>query len=410
MLKYLTFLSLFLIAILSQAQDTLVLKSKNADFIHSISIKTNTPILATSPKGAGSFTEILSKKGNKYFFEKEHNSVWLRFEAENNCMLSFDIQPFEKICDYDFVLFKLDDKNDSLKLINNKKNPIRSNIARNNTSLFSKTGLSENADSSYVAYGIGDSYSKSIPVEKGEKYVLVIDNVYGGGTGFSLRFSYTDCKQRIENVPQLNVVVLNKENLKPIEAQLTLVKLSSASLTIDTLFEKTASSLYYPLSKKTNYAIIAQSKGYFSRKVEFQTDSTTNLKSIRIVLDSVYLGKRLTIENLYFNPGTAEILRKSFPTLRELLQTMKDNPQLNIEIQGHVNDPYSGSVRNASERNQSLSESRAKAVFDYLAKRGIQKERMTYKGFGNSQMRFPNAITEQEMEENRRVEIEIIAY
>jgi outer membrane protein OmpA-like peptidoglycan-associated protein len=88
---------------------------------------------------------------------------------------------------------------------------------------------------------------------------------------------------------------------------------------------------------------------------------------------------------------------------------MRKYPDLKIEIQGHIccalqgEDGYDHGLKN----NQ-LSLNRAKVVYLFLVRNGIDKNRMTYKGFGASRKRFPEEKTKQEQELNRRVEIKII--
>ena len=78
--------------------------------------------------------------------------------------------------------------------------------------------------------------------------------------------------------------------------------------------------------------------------------------------------------------------------------------KVKIEIQGHVNGPN----RRNSKALQDLSEDRAEAVFNYLTKRGIAKERMTFVGYGNTQMIHPEPKYSHESEKNRRVEVKIL--
>jgi flagellar motor protein MotB len=58
--------------------------------------------------------------------------------------------------------------------------------------------------------------------------------------------------------------------------------------------------------------------------------------------------------------------------------------------------------------NYTLSINRAKAVYDFLIRSGIDKSRMTYKGFGSANKRFPDEKNAEEENLNRRVEIMIV--
>lgn len=112
-------------------------------------------------------------------------------------------------------------------------------------------------------------------------------------------------------------------------------------------------------------------------------------------------GEKLKLDNLNFQLNTFAITNDSRPKMYELLEVMKRNPQMKIQIQGHIccmqND------------KQDLSTKRAKAIARFLEINEIDKDRVTYKGFGVTEPLF--AIPEKSEEEraaNRRVEIEII--
>ena len=76
-------------------------------------------------------------------------------------------------------------------------------------------------------------------------------------------------------------------------------------------------------------------------------------------------------------------------------------PTMRIEIRGHTDN-----VGNDAE-NQTLSQRRAKAVYDFLIQNGIEATRLTYKGFGKTQPIDTND-TEQGRANNRRTEFVIL--
>jgi len=139
------------------------------------------------------------------------------------------------------------------------------------------------------------------------------------------------------------------------------------------------------------------------------TIQNPNGSSTELVFDVAFMekltvakaGEKLKLDNLNFQLNTFAITNDSRPKMYELLEVMKRNPQMKIQIQGHIccmqND------------KQDLSTKRAKAIAKFLEINGIEDERVTYKGFGVTQPLF--AIpekTEQERASNRRVEIEIV--
>lgn len=137
---------------------------------------------------------------------------------------------------------------------------------------------------------------------------------------------------------------------------------------------------------------------YFSDKTDEQSVSEKFDKEMH----TAKVGEKISLRNLNFNGGTAVFKSHSYPILKELLETMRSNPNLKIEIQGHI-------CCYTESNDHDVSGKRALAVYNYLVKSGIDKKRLKYKSFGGSQPIY--AIPEQNEEEreiNRRVEILIL--
>ena len=76
---------------------------------------------------------------------------------------------------------------------------------------------------------------------------------------------------------------------------------------------------------------------------------------------------------------------------------LKNNVDLQIEIQGHTDDVGS------DDDNQALSMDRAFSVMEYLLNSGILKERVSFKGYGESMPKFSN-FTDEGRSKNRRTD------
>lgn len=117
------------------------------------------------------------------------------------------------------------------------------------------------------------------------------------------------------------------------------------------------------------------------------------------------IGTTVKIENINFYLNQKKFMNDSFPILNELLVVMQKQPNLVIEVQGHVccnpNEDDKISVK--------LSHSRAKVIKQFLVDNGINKNRISYKGYGSSQpiYKIPEK-TYLEAIANRRVEIMIL--
>jgi len=111
-------------------------------------------------------------------------------------------------------------------------------------------------------------------------------------------------------------------------------------------------------------------------------------------------GSNYEIENLLFDPSSFELTKKSQITLEGFARYLINNPTIQIEIQGHTDDLGDDKV------NLSLSESRCKSVQVFLSSKGIEINRLTVKGLGESKPKFPNS-SDLNRAKNRRTEFKI---
>ena len=130
----------------------------------------------------------------------------------------------------------------------------------------------------------------------------------------------------------------------------------------------------------------------------------------KIDITNVEEDEVIRLDNIFFLPGSHKIREESTETLFDLYIVMKDHPGLKINIEGHIccltNTTHDGYDYDAQEYR--LSENRARAVYEYLVAKGIDKGRMTYEGFGISKpLKWPErSLYDENM--NRRVEIRIV--
>lgn len=120
-------------------------------------------------------------------------------------------------------------------------------------------------------------------------------------------------------------------------------------------------------------------------------------------------GENIVLKNINFYSGSHEFLPAAGRALEDLTDAMQKIPTLEIEIQGHVccQDDKTDAMDNATGE-LSLSVNRAKAVFDYLIQKGINKSRISYKGLAHQYPLILTEMTEENRITNRRVEIKII--
>ena len=110
----------------------------------------------------------------------------------------------------------------------------------------------------------------------------------------------------------------------------------------------------------------------------------------------------ITRKKVHFATGTAKLRPDALQILDAVVEVLQDNPKITrLQIAGHTDN------RGRATRNLALSQSRAEAVRDYLVSRGISASRLSAMGYGSRQPKVPN-LTPFNRARNRRVEFRII--
>jgi outer membrane protein OmpA-like peptidoglycan-associated protein len=122
------------------------------------------------------------------------------------------------------------------------------------------------------------------------------------------------------------------------------------------------------------------------------------------VIDVVIVEKvNKAAENIFFATGSYKLLPKSFKSLKEVVQILKDNPSYKIDVDGYTD------ITGNEEKNQILSENRANSVKQYLVGNGIDESRITSEGHGINDPIADNK-TVAGRAKNRRVEMKLRNY
>jgi outer membrane protein OmpA-like peptidoglycan-associated protein len=116
------------------------------------------------------------------------------------------------------------------------------------------------------------------------------------------------------------------------------------------------------------------------------------------VSESLRQRGRATLGAVHFATGKSEITSDSEAALADLAKTLKDNPSWNIRVEGYTDN------KGNADANRKLSEDRANAVLNWLADHGIERSRLTAKGYGPARPVGSNS-TDSGRENNRRVEV-----
>jgi outer membrane protein OmpA-like peptidoglycan-associated protein len=152
-----------------------------------------------------------------------------------------------------------------------------------------------------------------------------------------------------------------------------------------------------------DYAFNVNRKGYlfFSENFPLSQKTADSTYHIDIPLQPIEANAVLVLRNVFFDVNKFELKPESQVELTSVVQLMKDNPALKIQVNGHTDN-----VGKASD-NLLLSKNRAQSVMNFLVSKGIDAKRLTFKGFGDTEPVADNN-TESGRAKNRRTELKVM--
>jgi len=164
----------------------------------------------------------------------------------------------------------------------------------------------------------------------------------------------------------------------------------------------------FVLTPGKNYNITYQAADhlFYSENIEIPKQSNYYELNKTIAMKPIVVGSKITLNNIFFDFDKSTLRPLSDVELKNLVQLMKSNPNLKVEISGHTDS------KGDDAYNQKLSEERAQAVVNRLISSGISADRMLAKGYGKTMPVSANKKANgkdnpQGRQENRRVELKI---
>ena len=380
---------------------------ENGDCTGAIAITDSVFVQPHAVRGFGNKLEIKENPSDhKQWLEREHNTTWYRFRAPVATTLTFDIIPDDIEDDIDFLVFPGAIPGICDKIVSKQVAPVRSNISRNDKSMGSMCGLSKDATEDFVRSGAGSSYSRAMEVQAGELFYLVVDYQNRPRAGYTIRFHYDPPpppepveEERVKAMQKLFIEVTDAKTGKPLVADLTI-----DGMVFDKVVDARGKDRYeFEMERYRNLRIGCVRKGYMFTTVKVKGSTDPEVK-VEVKLTPIAPGEQVVLDDIRFVGDDTRVMRQSEASLLMLMQFMTANPQVRIEIQGHVNGP---TFKNKKEFIE-LSTGRAKTVYDFLLVNDIEPHRISYVGLGNSQMLYPEPKNKEQSEANRRVEIRVM--
>lgn len=197
--------------------------------------------------------------------------------------------------------------------------------------------------------------------------------------------------------------VIDEETKQPVEGDIEITdNTKNVSLSKQRSNSSTGNFLL-SLPSGRNYGISVTAPGYLFHSENFDVKDTAGYKEVVKVIElkKVKVGKTIVLNNVFYDFDKATLRPESSSELDALVQLLKDNATLHIELGSHTDD------KGADDYNLKLSDARAASVVAYLVGKGIALERLMVKGYGESAPVATNE-TEEGRQQNRRTEFKVL--
>lgn len=207
-----------------------------------------------------------------------------------------------------------------------------------------------------------------------------------------------------------SAIVLDEKTKQPI-VDPSVVWMEKEGIKTDTVKLATGEILHVELKPNSTYHTYAVKTNYYSKEKYISTKGIEGGIGTTYIIDTLYakkleVGEVYKIDNIYYDYNKATIRQDAKPSLDQLISLLNLYPNMKIQLNSHTD------CRGSDVYNLKLSQNRARAVVNYLIERGISMDRLKFRGFGES-MPVNDCdclkCTEEQYQENRRTEFQIIA-
>lgn len=164
----------------------------------------------------------------------------------------------------------------------------------------------------------------------------------------------------------------------------------------------------FRLAEKTDYGLSGEKNGFISATGHLTTNGLAKSTQLRqdLYLSKIVIGKAIRIDNILYDFNKAAIRSDAALELDKIVTILKENPTIWIELGSHTDS------RGNDDYNLKLSQSRANSAVNYILSKGISKERITARGYGETKLinRCANDVkcSDEDHQLNRRTEFKIV--
>lgn len=200
----------------------------------------------------------------------------------------------------------------------------------------------------------------------------------------------------------LSIKVQDKETYKTLSSNFQIIDITDNKVILSGTTDHEG-KIVTPLPAGKNYMLLIDKNAYLPYSENFAFAAPENYLPYEknILLSPLREGNVFILKNVFFDVNSFVLDNKSNAELDKLVEYLKKNPALRLEVSGHTDNTGS------AVSNQLLSENRAKSVVSYLVSKGIDAGRLQYKGYGDTKP-IANNSSEEGKSQNRRTECKIL--
>jgi len=141
----------------------------------------------------------------------------------------------------------------------------------------------------------------------------------------------------------------------------------------------------FSLKPDVDYIFLASKRGYLNGKEKETTKGQEKSRDFMVTINLTAIDMPIELPNIFYDFNKWDLRPESMVSLDKLVETLNDNPNVTIELMSHTDS------RDTEAYNQELSQKRAQSVVQYLIDKGIEQERLSAKGYGESNPKVVDA-------------------
>jgi len=245
----------------------------------------------------------------------------------------------------------------------------------------------------------------AIIVNASGKYGFISSNTLEGSGGYDIYSFSLNNEVRPVPVTYFKGMIYDSITRQPLKADFEMIDTENDTTVVIAQSDDANGEFLVCIPCNRNYALNVSREGYLFYSAHFpikENHDAVNPVVKNIGLIPIAPGNTMILRNIFFEKDQYILSAESTAELTKLLLFLNENPSIRIEIGGHTDSD------GPDEYNLELSRKRAEAVYIYLTGNGISTDRLTFKGYGESEPISDNE-TWQGKARNRRTEVKIVS-